>query len=361
MRFMIDRTQGFMSVDGVLFDIDTSTLPSGVVYVHWHEDDLGSIQHEGYSQGVYLNPSPYAGYLNQWIVAGATLAQAKAAKCGLIQAIYEFEKQEPVTVSVAGVPYQWDASDDAVTDLELRNASTNAAIDGVSAQVHTVANGVNQVAVAVNDVAAGVNVVAAGVNTVAAHVNAAQAGIESVVSEINTVIGGVHTAVDDTNAVASKVNALLAAFDGLKGTVASLASQTQSALDTIYSLTGNYGSLPTISLSYPSTPTDMVDAPHPLSTFTLAPALVDAPTDLTTSLSTTLETLPTDGPDSMVPLIPIGQTTPVDLTVAQFQAIIDAISAQRMSKLATNLAKQAAVNALTTVGAIAALDATTGW
>lgn len=60
-------------------------------------------------------------------------------------------------------------------------------------------------------------------------------------------------------------------------------------------------------------------------------------------------------------VIPSGASAAVTVTAADLAAIMSAISAQLISKQTTMISKQAAVNALTSIAAVIAYDATIGW
>jgi hypothetical protein len=60
-------------------------------------------------------------------------------------------------------------------------------------------------------------------------------------------------------------------------------------------------------------------------------------------------------------IIPVGSSTPLTVTANDIQNISAAVRANRRGTLTTNLSKQAAIAALSTVAAVIAFDATTGW
>jgi hypothetical protein len=60
-------------------------------------------------------------------------------------------------------------------------------------------------------------------------------------------------------------------------------------------------------------------------------------------------------------MVPIGGTSPIVLTGADMQAIFTAAVNRNAGYQVTNATKQAAVNALSTIAAVAAYDATAGW
>jgi len=62
-----------------------------------------------------------------------------------------------------------------------------------------------------------------------------------------------------------------------------------------------------------------------------------------------------------IQLMPVGATAPVSLTPTDLQQVVVAMAAQNVKYQTTSASKQAAVNALSTIAAVAAYDATTGW
>jgi len=92
----------------------------------------------------------------------------------------------------------------------------------------------------------------------------------------------------------------------------------------------------------------------------VSPAINTNYTAAATDASLT-ETFPSAGTPGTLSEVPLNATAAVSLTPADLQLIVNAVQTQRIAKLVTCNTKIAAVNSLSTVAAVAALDVTTGW
>lgn len=67
------------------------------------------------------------------------------------------------------------------------------------------------------------------------------------------------------------------------------------------------------------------------------------------------------GPTTPLQICPLGSSALITLTATEMRTLADACAAQRKSVASTSQAKQDAVNALASVAAVVAYDATAGW
>lgn len=118
MGFLIDKVKGHMAVDSVTATIDTSALAGDVAYVSMNLHGECGVQYTDQPMTLDVDPAPYQVFLNAWMTAmyaggsGAlTLTEAKSAKKNLVDALYFYKRQIPVTVATTAGTFAWDASD----------------------------------------------------------------------------------------------------------------------------------------------------------------------------------------------------------------------------------------------------------
>lgn len=314
LSFRIDRVSAVMRLSNIPASMTTSSLPSNVSYVQFDTVKGGAVIYNdrpGLPE-LFIDPSPYQSFVNAWITAMATatpaltLSQAQAIKNALINAIYAVNRQLPVSVAVSAGNFPWDASDAAVTRLSALSGllyidPLNTVINGGSGQT------------------GGLSQLVTDLNVWAAHFNT-----------LNTNFGGLNSG-------------LQTAFNGLATNVTAALSTTKSNLDAAeppgvanWTTTWSVGNC--ASVTAPATSGAAADS-NLVESFSSVGSL----------------TVPT------MQLIPVGSSAPVTVTPTDLQKIVLAIAAQTVKYQSTALAKQAAVNALSTIAAVSAYDATTGW
>jgi hypothetical protein len=231
---------------------------------------------------LFSDPSPYQTYINQWITAAAaatlplTLAQAKAIKCALVQAIYGVKIEQPVSVAVTGGTFSFSPTDPTLVQL-----SSLAYI----------------------------------------------ADLNTVVSEVNTVNSGWATSFGNwVSTFQTNINTWVSALQSnLNSWMGNLASSI-TVVEPTWVSPGNP--------SVPSAPT----VPSSPSFGTVSPITPPA-----------------------FQLVPVGATAAQTISSTDLKNILAAIAAQSINEDVVNATKQAAVNALSTIAAVASYDATTGW
>ncbi|WP_315792222.1 MULTISPECIES: hypothetical protein [unclassified Bradyrhizobium] len=258
----------------------------------------------------FSDPSPYQPYINAWIQAmqaaspALTLAQAQAIKNGFINEVYQQKRQLPVSVQVSSGTYTWDASDDAV-------ARSISPISGL--------------------------VFVGPLNTVIGGDQSSAGGVNSLVSTLGRLVS-------DLNAWGTNYNNMNANLYPFYGQVSNAINTINSDLAAIVNVLVNQGFASSnliTSVSQVSNPQSGADS---------------GLTETFSGVSAVSQIQP-----PTLQLIPIGQTNPVSLTSGDLESIVLAIAAQNTRSQQALLTKQAAVNALATIAAVAGYDGTTGW
>jgi hypothetical protein len=137
------------------------------------------------------------------------------------------------------------------------------------------------------------------------------------------------------------LNTLVTKFNSLNSTLATYGSDVQGAFNNFVTILNNAAFNGT-SYNWPGTGNAPIGGPTVGGNSSISPGAssVTAPT---------------------LKLIPVGGTAEVSLSPTDLMAIVTAINNQQINEQAVNLSKQAAINALTYVGAVISYDATTGW
>src|SRR5262245_20107903 len=94
--------------DASIMGLDCSPIPADVRFVFWHGTYGEILRDQSTKFSVrerFLDPSPYVPIFNRFIAASetatppATLAQAKAIKIAMVQSLFDFKRQAPITTS----------------------------------------------------------------------------------------------------------------------------------------------------------------------------------------------------------------------------------------------------------------------
>jgi hypothetical protein len=155
MRFVIIRSESMIVIDNADLHLDCSSLPANVEIVVYQEIE-GKVEYNDRPsvRTRFTDPSPYQTLLNSWMTAAAALApplqldQAKQIKIDLVEAIFHHKRRLPF---ISG-PWQYDARDESVANLEvlIRGTSTvgssssglianiNVALSTITGQINSV-------------------------------------------------------------------------------------------------------------------------------------------------------------------------------------------------------------------------------
>jgi hypothetical protein len=123
MDFVISRDEGIVSVDNQPLAVATSSVPANVAMVAF--DCSGGAGNVEYNDRLrllepFIDVTPYLALINAWLSAAAmmgmpiTLAQAKMVKIGLVDGIFNSERQLPIDTQ----NYTWDASDPSFLGMQ---------------------------------------------------------------------------------------------------------------------------------------------------------------------------------------------------------------------------------------------------
>ncbi|UGY23710.1 hypothetical protein HU675_0038155 [Bradyrhizobium septentrionale] len=122
LKFSINTANSVMRVFTVPAPI-INRLPSNIAFVSYDVTKGGEVY---YNDRVAIperfdDPTPYLGYLNQWLTAMAaatpalTVKQALAIRLALLDVLYGINRQMPFTVSISSGIFAFDPSDLAVS------------------------------------------------------------------------------------------------------------------------------------------------------------------------------------------------------------------------------------------------------
>jgi hypothetical protein len=306
MQFTIDVANAIMTINGVGETIAVTGLPANISYVRFSDSDGGVILYNDRPAlpAPFSDPSPYQSYFNAWITAAAAgspallLSQAQSLKAALVNSIYAMKRQLPCSVAVSAGTYPWDASDPAVARMALLAGLLY--VDPLNTVISAgPGGGLTQLMVDLNTMVANLNVWASHFNTLNSNMTTFNG---NVASAINTWIGALQTTEGGGNIIGW-------ANPGSYSAPASPATTADTALGTFAETFSNVSA-------------------------------IKVPT---------------------IQLIPVGSSSPITLTPTDLQKVVIAMAAQNTKYQATSASKQAAVNALSTIAAVAAYDATAGW
>ncbi|UGY15105.1 hypothetical protein HAP48_0042375 [Bradyrhizobium septentrionale] len=122
LKFTINTADSVMRVFTVPATI-INRLPSNIDFVSYDVTKGGEVH---YNDRLAIperfdDPTPYLGYLNQWMAASAaatpalTMTQALAIKLAVLDVFYGINRQMPFTVSISSGAFAFDPSDLAVS------------------------------------------------------------------------------------------------------------------------------------------------------------------------------------------------------------------------------------------------------
>src|SRR5215469_412714 len=343
-----------MAVDNAgVIGMDYSTLPSNVEIVEW-KNGLGQIEYNDRPRlrENFIDITPYCSLFQQYmnLVIGITLDQAKKIQIDLIAALFDSKRQAPYHHPVAAGDYYWDASDatmfpstipaiqDLISKLNQLIGQLNPAIPALnSAGQSTVSQVNNTVVVGGNTLSNAVNInVVTQVNALVNEINSHAIAPEiSIYTEFNNNIanpqaGNVARLSADLQASGQSAgpDLITCAAPGLDGNLTAFASLSGSCsasyLSTNAYSVGNYFS-------------DITD------TWTISWTPV------------------ANAAGSNQSWVPVGSTTPVNVTPAEQAAIMQGIASRTTNLTTTKNTKTNEVNVLTTISAVIAYDVTAGW
>jgi hypothetical protein len=358
LRFNFNRDRNYGFVDDVGIDVDCSALPSDTASVKWTGE-------EGYSRpyNTSLNipltdPSPYQPFINGWMTARSaqpvppTLAEAKTIKIELITSIFDAKRQAPFHYVVAAGDFMWEATDSACAGMSLATLpSLLGALTGTSDG--TVVGKINALADQINaKIVAPGNAFENQVNQWIVNVcNANFSSGNSAFSNINGTFGTLNT--DMTN-----LSFFVSHWDT---DILGLVGDGKNTMNNKLQSTAGIGSPPNVAapgFSAQVSPSGITVAgisTNPYN-FTYTCTAVYYPTFVSVSHASAT-------PDPSLPPIqwtPIGHAA-VNLTATEMAGLSGGISTRRVNLHNTRVSKTNDVNALTTIAAVIAYDATAGW
>jgi len=333
--------------------LDFSALDPDIWMVQW-TDGRGEIERQDIDANENLNGlrenfidvMPYAPLFRQFLqlTPDLSLEQAKKIQIELVNTIFDSKRQMPFHYAVAAGDYWWDASDasmGAATIPSIQNINTS--LNNTIAQVNAILNHLNSVISLINS---GVSAVG---NSLAVQIN--QSIVDATNNALNTVNGlfiNINSVMADTgNSVVTHINDVILSTYG--GTVNSI----NYGLHTVVlatDITGAKGISDSIAAgpySFGHVGTNPYFDSYVSASFASFSSLGLAPLP------------PVSGTN--VQWIPIGSTTPVNVTPAEQQAILQGIATRTNQLNLVRNSKNAAINALTTIDAVINYDVTTGW
>jgi hypothetical protein len=223
----------------------------------------------------------------------------------LIEAVFNAKRQAPFPHTVTAGALSWDAADSATAAMSVMMVPVLYSLtSGLAAEGGETSN--------------------------------------SLVAQINNRLASLATKID-ANFASDLTSAIVSVGNSL---IAYINDTIVAAISTgLYS--DNPGYTPPPGVNYHVEPTTLEFASVPAS----LPSVAVPPIDGSTVVP----------PDESIQWHPIGQATPVTLTVTEMTGLMAGIAARRTNLLTTKNNKIAAVNALTSITAVIAYDATTGW
>jgi hypothetical protein len=319
--------------------IDCSSVPANIYMIRWWGTNGEILYNHADRLPVrekFIDITPYVPLFNQWMsIANSSppspsppiaLPQAKTVKIDMLNALFDSKRQAPYHYPVASGDYWWDATDATMF------SSLVPAVENLVAKVNEVIAGLNNKFPDLDNVDA---------NAIAwVNANADQSNAN----------GGQGNALRDSvnSRIITEFNNTIAPSDSSAKNAISTAIQTGSIVD--YNgiatplaqpgLTGIVAGIPSFSAAV-------------TAAFNAASGHVARGAGTWAGIASV--------PSPAASWIPIGSTTPVNVTPAEQQAIIAGITDRtNQLNLITNQ-KTAAVNALTTVAAVIAYDVLAGW
>lgn len=181
LSFTISNLDSTIHLFSLRAPLTANALPSNVKFVQFDSKAGGQILY-GDRQAIpelFTDLSPYQSYLNQWITSAAaaspalTLAQARAIKCAMVEAIYSVKRQMPVTVQITAGSHAWDVSDAAVARFiaPLSGLLYIDPLNAISATLETMRTALNTWA-----------------SNIGTNQGATQSGLSSICTQVNAAI-----------------------------------------------------------------------------------------------------------------------------------------------------------------------------
>jgi hypothetical protein len=342
-------SQGLVTVDDApLKGIDCSSVPANIYLIRWwgtrgeilynHNDRLPVREK-------FIDITPYVPLFNQWMNFAElppspsppiTLAQAKTVKIDMINALFDSKRQAPYHYPVASGDYWWDATDATMF------SSLVPAVENLVAKANEIAASLNQLAANLNSAIPGLN---SADGTITNNVNNNATIGNSLRDNVNSFI------VTPGRDLFNEFNTVVVPADSARALTTSQGLQTGTfligSINTALAAPGLSGYLPTLPTFTAAADPSYISVTF--GTFTL-PGVPWTPIANVANVAST-----------SMSWIPIGSTTPANVTPAEQQAIIEGITARTNQLNLIANQKTAQVNALTTVAAVVAYDVLAGW
>jgi hypothetical protein len=383
--FVIATSEGVVSIDNQPLGVDTTTLPANVAVVAYDcSSGAGNIEYNDRLRILepLLDPTPYQAVLNNWLVEAAaqtvmpvTLAQAQRVKIGIVNGIYNGKRQLPITA----IGYTWDASDTAYADMQAAiTSSTPGMVDTLTTQtnqqVGTLTTQTNQQAASlatqtnqqVATLTAHTNQQAASlaaqtnqqVATLTAQTNQSAASLAAQTNQQSqslSIVQYVPAAAQGAYASAGGSATYVVGGSQLAGIPYTVSFNTASS-SFVTGVAG--GGITQQPQYYASNPVQIVSPIQTEPTAQTAPTQT-APTQTAPTQTAPTQTSPTQS--TTAKFMPLNGRTALTLNVSQIGQIVAAIQSRRSSLQTVRLNKTGEINALNTISAVIAYDATTGW
>lgn len=355
MRWWLNTDHKRFSVDNAVVNgLDFSSLDPSIWMVQW-TDGKGEIERQDVVadtndnglRETFIDVTPYAPLFQQFLALCPllTLPQAKKVQIDLIGVIFDSKRQAPFHYPVAAGDYYWDATDatmgssmvPAIQNLTVTLNSLIAKVNAVVAALTSQINGqIETIDIQGNNWAVNVN------NNI---VNPGNNGY----SYINTIFGEItNNIVTPGNLIKDHLNnTVLGHYVGVSGPN-TINNKLQSVSISGSPIDGLAGEIVGTPYAFSAVDTN----PYVLSTMPIMFALTDINPGWTDQA---------DVPTSNVQWIPIGSSTPVNVTPAEQAAILSGIAARTNDLNVKKNKKIAEVNALTTISAVINYNVTTGW
>ena len=278
----------------------------------------------------FIDITPYAPYFQQFLqlCPGLLLDQAKKVQIELINELYNTKRQLPYHYVVAAGDYWWDASDATM------NVSSGVAVQNAISKVNEVIGRLNSLVLSINSVD----------TAIWTSVNS------NVVAPTNSAIAHIDTQLGNTYVNFSRTDGFI---NYIRDEVVGSAGHSSTGPNTI-----NYRLIQESIQGYAvgfidyvrqeTVPFETVDYSNPYSCSNISSTPISW-SDITNVATTNQQ------------WIPVGGTTPVNVTPAEQLAIMNGIAARTNQLSLVRNTKIAEVNALTTIPAVIAYDVLAGW
>jgi len=344
--------------------------------VHWQEGK-GEIERQEVVNGgdddanlnglreEFYDVSPYVPLFQQFLermqAKNLLLDQAKKVQIDLIKQLFESKRQLPYHYIVAAGDYWWDATDGSLY------ASTAGGLQSATVKLNEVINRLNALIPNINAV------IVTDTNAIVSTINSGISAIGNVlISQVNSiVVNGVNTTVVNGansifSALAGEINDEISYTGNM--TIGYINDTINAKLDaSIARINFNIGETTYYVAAPGLAPAEtMPDIPYsfgPVSTYTLG--YISSITPGTFSNVTAIRSLTWTNIGQVVPAnaqwIPIGSTTPVNVTPDEQTAILSGIAERTNDLFIIKNQKIGEVNALTTVDDVIAYDVLAGW